>query len=333
MTIVSGKAPLLVGMTYDLRADYLLQGYGDEETAEFDREETIQAIEEAIREYGARTERIGNGKRLIEALESGKRWDLVFNICEGLKGIGREAQAPAILDLYGIAYVFSDPLILSLTLHKGLTKRVIRDAGIPTPDFVVVEDEEDLGFIDLVPPLFVKPVAEGTGKGIDGSSKIEELGDLTGVCKRLLTKYRQPVIVEEYLPGREFTVGITGTGRESEVIGVMEILLHQGDGETFYSYRNKKDYKEVADYRLAEDGAARACEEMALRAWRCLGCRDGGRIDMKMDRRGKINFLEVNPLAGLDPVHSDLPILCGLKGIPYQSLIDRIMASALKRLT
>ena len=128
-----------IGLTYDLRTDYLAEGYSEEETAEFDRPETIEAIEGALQELGYQTDRIGNAKRLVERLAQGDRWDLVFNIAEGLHGVAREAQVPAILDVYDIPYTFSDPLVLSLALHKKLTKTVVRQAGVPTPDFALVE--------------------------------------------------------------------------------------------------------------------------------------------------------------------------------------------------
>ncbi len=125
-----------VGLTYDLRSEYLAQGYSEDETAEFDKEETIDAIEETLRAMGHATERIGNVRRLFGLLAEGRRWDLVFNIAEGLHGIGREAQVPAALEAFDIPYTFSDPLVMSLTLHKAMTKRVLRDAGVATSDFV-----------------------------------------------------------------------------------------------------------------------------------------------------------------------------------------------------
>ncbi|MEK7244000.1 MAG: D-alanine--D-alanine ligase, partial [Thermodesulfobacteriota bacterium] len=154
-----------IGITYDLRDDYIAEGYTEEETAEFDHPRTIDAIEEALRDLGYETDRIGHLRALTRRLVAGDRWDLVFNIAEGLRGFGREAQVPALLDAWEIPYTFSDPLVLSLTLHKGLTKRVIRDFGIPTPDFAVVETPEEIAAMALPFPLFAKPVAEGTGKG------------------------------------------------------------------------------------------------------------------------------------------------------------------------
>ena len=321
-----------VGITYDLREDYLARGSGEEETAEFDRLDTIEAIEETLTDLGFQAERIGNIWTLAPRLVAGERWDLVFNIAEGLRGFAREAQVPALLDAYDIPYTFSDPMILALTLHKGMTKRIVRDLGLATPDFAVVEDESEIDGVSLPYPLFAKPVAEGTGKGIDAASKVGARDELAPVCRRLLTQFEQPVLLETYLPGREFTVGIAGTGREAVSLGVMEVLLLDEAERAGYSYANKKNYEDVVTYRLADDDAASQAAAVALAAWRGLGGRDGGRIDLRADAEGIPHFLEVNPLPGLHPIHSDLPILARLGGMSYRELIGRIMASALKRL-
>ncbi len=320
-----------IGITYDLRSDYLAEGYGEEETAEFDRPDTIDAVDGALCSLGYRTDRIGHIRRLTERLAAGDRWTLVFNIAEGLHGFGREAQIPALLDAYEIPYTFSDPLVSSLTLHKGMAKHVIRDLGIPTPDFAVVETESDLAAIAMPLPLFAKPVAEGTGKGINASSKITSLSQLKDIVSRLLSTYRQPVLVERFLPGREFTVGIVGTGADAEALGTIEIYLKTEAEQDVYSYVNKERCEELVEYRLAEDAIAQDAARTALAAWRGLGCRDAGRVDLRADAQGVLHFLEINPLAGIHPQHSDLPILCNLKGIPYRDLIARILSSALKR--
>ncbi|MGV8079256.1 MAG: D-alanine--D-alanine ligase [Syntrophales bacterium] len=325
------EAGVTIGLTYDLRDDYLAEGFSEEETAEFDRAETIDAIEGTLRSLSYRTERIGHARALVGRLAAGARWDLVFNIAEGLRGYGRECLVPALLEAYGIPYVFSDPLVLSLTLHKGMCKRVIRDFGISTPDFAVVETEADIAAVDLPFPLFAKPVAEGTGKGITADSVIRSPGALDRVCRRLLNAYGQPVLVERFLPGREFTVGVVGTGEDAETVGVMEVFLLANAEKEVYSYLNKECCERLVRYSLADDAEARRAAAVALAAWRGLGCRDGGRVDIRSDERGEPHFMEVNPLAGLHPEHSDLPILCTLGGIPYRDLIGRIMRSALRR--
>jgi len=320
-----------IGLTYDLREVYLKEGFSEEETAEFDKEETVFAIEEALRGLGYETDRIGHVRQLVKRLSGNDRWDMVFNICEGMYGIGREAQVPALLDAYKIPYTFSDPMVLALTLHKGMTKRVVRDNGIPTPDFALVEKEEDIAKVDLPYPLFVKPYAEGTGKGIDARSKVNDQESMESTCRMLLPKYKMGLIVERYLPGREFTVGIAGTGESARSLGVMEVLFTRQAEAHAYSYLNKDDYVGRVNYSMLNDDLAAKCEAVALGAWRALDCRDAGRIDLRLDHLGNPGFIEVNPLAGLHPIHSDLPIICRFQGISFLNLIQMIMESAMTR--
>jgi len=322
---------MVIGLTYDLRSDYLKEGYSEEETAEFDRESTIEGIEQALQHLDYQTDRIGHVRNLVNRLANGDRWDMVFNISEGMHGIGREAQVPALLDAYSIPYTFSDPLVLSLTLHKTMTKRVIRDYGIPTPGFAFIEKPEDWDHVRLQYPLFVKPNAEGTGKGINSFSKVNNREDLERICKDLLLRYPSGLLVEEFLPGREFTAGILGTGREGYAVGCMEILYKKEDAKNIYSYETKSDYLKLVEYKIPEKEMAEKCIDLALRTWDVLGCRDGGRVDIRADRNGIPNFIEVNPLAGLDKVHSDLPILAYLHGYDYEQIIREIMLSAKKR--
>ena len=324
-----------IGLTYDLRSEYLAMGYSDEETAEFDRLDTIIAIENALHALGQKTDRIGNARKLTERLVQGDRWDLVFNIAEGLRGFAREAQVPAILDLYEIPYTFSDPLVMSLSLHKALTKQVIKGYSCPTPDFAIVNHPEDTEAISFDPPFFIKPVAEGTGKGITEHSIFHDHTGLPEACGDLINKYRQPVLVEKYLSGREFTVGILGTDQDAQVLGTLEVILLENAEKGVYSYVNKETCETCVQYLLVspkEDETVLEAEAVALAAWRALGCRDGGRVDLRCDENGTPNFLEINPLAGLHPEHSDLPILCNQLGIPYLQLIHRILSSAAMRI-
>ena len=318
-------------MTYDSKEHWLKRGFAKEEVAEFDGQETIDAIQNALTDLGYQTERIGGLEALAGMLLAGGRADMVFNICEGMYGIGREAQVPAILDAYRIPYTFSDAAVLAVTLHKGLTKRIARELGVATADFALVEVEDDIEEIRLPFPLFAKPVAEGTGKGIGVSSRVHDFQSLEGVCRELLRKFRQPILVEKYLPGREFTAGIVGTGRNAQVIGAMEIVFLHAEAHGIYSFDTKANYEELVEYRRVEPGIFSTIEADALKLWRGLGCRDAGRMDFRMDEEGRLNFLEVNPLAGLNPTHSDLPIICRMHGIPYRNLIRAIMDSALGR--
>ncbi len=320
-----------VGLVYDLRDDYLKMGFGKEETAEFDKPETIAGIESALVALGHQTERIGHAKALVEALAAGKRWDMVFNIAEGMIGMGRESLVPCLCEAYQIPYTFSDPMVLALSLHKGMCKRVIRDLGVPTADFAVVETEADLHAVDLPFPLFVKPVAEGTGKGISDQSLIRDRDQLVSVCKELLGRFEQPVLVETFLSGREFTVGLVGSGPAARVVGGMEVLFNQ-NVEVVYSYDNKENYEQKVRYvPITEPAVQKPVYDVALSAWRGLSCRDGGRVDIRMNAKGQPMFIEVNPLAGLNPVHSDLPILARMAGWDYNRLIREIMESAIQR--
>jgi D-alanine-D-alanine ligase len=323
-----------IGLTYDLRSEYLAMGYGEEETAEFDRDDTVVAVEKALTALGHTIDRIGNARSLTQRLVAGDRWDLVFNIAEGLYGVGREAQVPAILDLYQIPYTFSDPMVLGLTLDKGMTKHVVRDCGFATPDFAVLDDSIDISRVGFDPPYFVKPLAEGTGKGISADSIICIKDLLAPACRRLYTRFQQPVLVEQYLSGREFTIGLTGTGALAKVLGTLEVILLPTAEKGAYSYVNKERCEELVQYRLVraeEDQVVRKAETIALGIYKALGCRDAGRLDMRCDEQGRPFFLEINPLAGIHPEHSDLPILCNHLHIPYVELIRRIIASAAER--
>jgi D-alanine-D-alanine ligase len=321
-----------VGLTYDLRSEYLAAGYSDVDTAEFDQPETIDAIAGALSRLGLSIERIGNARQLASRLTAGDRWDLVFNFCEGLHGFGRESLVPALLDTWQIPYVFSDPLACAVTLHKGVAKHVVRGHGLATPDFAVVDSADAARHLNLGYPLFAKPVAEGTGKGISTASRARSPDELVAVCTALLTQYRQPVLIEEFLPGREFTVGLVGTGAGAEAIGTMEVHLGPKADPGVYTFDNKEHWEGRVTYSLlTEEPLLTAVQTLAMGAWRALGCRDGGRLDIRLDAAGIPSFLEANPLAGLLPGHSDLPFICHFKGIPYNELIRRIVVSALAR--
>jgi D-alanine-D-alanine ligase len=212
-----------------------------------------------------------------------------------------------------------------------MTKRVLRDLGLPTPDFILLETMTAAQDVRLNYPLFVKPVAEGTSKGITPQSLVSCPAELERTCRCLLEKFHQPVLVEEFLPGREFTVGVRRTGRFAQVIGVMEIFLEQKAEPLVYSYSNKANYEDRVRYGLVADKTARRAAEVALAAWHGLGCRDAGRIDLRCDSRGRVNLIEINPLPGLHPVRSDLAILARMAGVSYLELIEGIIRSASER--
>jgi D-alanine-D-alanine ligase len=324
-----------IGLTYDLRSDYLAAGYSEEETAEFDQVGTIDAIDGALQELGHTPDRIGHARSLVERLGQGDRWDLVFNICEGLRGRARESQVPAILDVFDIHYTFSDAAVLTLCLDKSLTKLVARAAGVPTPDWHFVSKKADIDHCNLPYPVIAKPLAEGTGKGIDAASKIQDRRALAETCERLLERYNEPVLVERFLPGREFTVGILGAGDDAEAIGTLEVRLRPEAEQDVYSYINKEQCEQLCDFPLvkaASDPQVAEAERAALAAWRAVGGRDAGRIDLRCDENGRPQLMEINPLAGLHPTHSDLPMLWTAIGRDYVDLIGAIVDSAKLRI-
>jgi len=318
-----------VGLTYDLRSWYIDRGYSMDETAEFDKQETVDALENALKQMGYETEAVGNVFQLIEALSAGKRWDIVFNIAEGLYGDGRESVVPAILDQFKIPYVFSGPVIMGLSLNKHLAKMVTAASGVPVSPGCLITDLKDMDKCNLKYPLFVKPVSEGTGKGITEKSLVNTPAELLKMVEWILLEFRQPALVEEYLPGREFTVGIVGYGDEAQAIGGMEVMTINN---LPYSVEVKENYQNYCTYKPLDADITDECKSVALRAWKALDAVDAGRVDLKADRNGKICFIEANPLAGLNPVHSDLPILARMYGIEYQTLMEMIMKAAIKRI-
>lgn len=320
-----------IGLTYDLKVDYLAKGYTEEETAELDSEDTIKAIEEVLMREGYEVELIGGISNLVLNLAAGKKWDLIFNIAEGLEGFSREARIPALLEAYDILYTFSDPLTLTMCLHKGIAKKIVKESGILTPKFEIIEDINDIENITFDPPYFLKPVAEGTGKGINSTSIINDKEELVPVINNLLMRYKQPVLLEEMLSGREFTVGVIGTGKKARVLGVMEIHVNKQRSFEGYSYFTKQNYSEIVKYSKVDKEVYNKCCKVAISSWKALGGRDGGRIDIIFDENNRANFIEANPLAGLHPTDSDLPILAKLHGIDYHQLISLIVKSALER--
>ncbi len=331
-----------IGIAYDLKSDFLPDAGGsppgpEDLLEEYDSEETIDAIARALEAAGHHTVRLGGGRRFIErALALNGAIDLVFNIAEGRGTRSREAHVPAVCEMLGIPCTHSDPLTLAASLDKAVAKRLVASAGVPTAPFAVIERPEDLDRAALPPlPAIAKPNAEGSSMGVRRHSRAATRAELAASVLCLLSEYRQPVLVESFLPGMEVTVGVLGTGETARAIGAMEIAPRRGKSEEFiYSLEAKRNFREDVDYhvppRLFPDALA-AVERTALAAYRALGCRDVGRIDLRFDARGVPCFIEANPLPGLNPATGDLPILAARSGIPYEALIGSIVESALAR--
>ncbi|MDH3523674.1 MAG: hypothetical protein OES32_08820 [Acidobacteriota bacterium] len=323
-----------LGFTYDLKDDYRRRGFDEESVAEFDSALTVDAIASTLTRLGYEVDRIGGLEALVRRLARGERWEAVFNIAECMLGRIREAAVPALLEEYGIPVVFSDALTLALAHHKPTGKRLLHERGIRTAAFRVVRCIEDAAAVDLPLPLFAKPVSEGSSKGIHLDSLVTSPEQLVAVCERLLTTHQQSVLVEQFLPGREFTVCVIGSAAAAEVLGVTEIVV---DPEASHSYslevKSADDYHSIVQYRLCrEPELAAECRKLALDAWRALRGRDAGRVDIRLDAEERPNVLEINPIPGLRRTDSDFTITTSLLGISYEELLARIMASLHTRL-
>ncbi|TVQ28618.1 MAG: D-alanine--D-alanine ligase [Spirochaetaceae bacterium] len=306
-------------------------GYDEEATAELDREETVEAIASALIRAGCEIDVIGSIRRLAARLAAGDRWDLVFNIAEGFYGSAREAQVPALLEAYEIPCTFSDAMTLAIAQHKAYAKLVVASRGVRTPSYLLIDDASSFDFArfsNLSYPLFVKPACEGTSKGISLASLVVGPDELSERLAALSAPFDGPMLVEEYLPGREVTVGIAGCGDRTRSLGVAEIILHDSADGAIYSYRNKEECEHRVAYVPVEGELADEAAAIAIAAWNALGCRDAGRVDLRQDRDGRLSFIEVNPLSGLHPTHSDLPILCAFSGMSYDKLIATILTEA-----
>jgi D-alanine-D-alanine ligase len=321
-----------IGLVYDRKEDYLALGFSAEDVMEFDGEDTIAGLEDGLASLGHRVDRVGRGVELARRLVAGDRWELVFNVAEGVKGRSREAQVPALCELFDQPYAMADPLTCALTLDKAMAKRVVRDHGLPTAPFALVSSPEEAAQVELSPPLFVKPYAEGSSKGVTGRSYVPSLTELGPACAELIAAFQQPVLVERYLPGREFTVGVVGNGREARTVAVMEVLITSGAETHSYTALNKDEYLDRVTYRLIDgEPLADACRAVALGAYHALGCRDAARVDVRCDEHGVPCFLEANPLPGLHHVRSDLPIMARLSGHGYGELLTWIVDAARRR--
>lgn len=303
---------------------------------EFDSPQTIQAIGDAIASHGHQVSFIGDGRDAVLAL-LGDPPDLVFNIAEG-EGVSRsrEARIPALLEILGIPYTGSDPLTLTLTLDKVRTKILVAAADVPTPRHAVIETgaerEQDEILEKLRFPLFVKPAYEGSSKGIRENCLITDPADLAARAMGMLDGYRQPLLVEEFIDGRELTVGLIGND-PPRVIGIMEIQPRIRTGPFIYGVEVKRNWENLIDLVTPAPlhPTQRALvEAMALKAWDAVGGRDVGRMDFRL-KDGIPYFLEVNPLPGLSPISGDLVILARGMGIDYRTLVGMILECASSR--
>jgi D-alanine-D-alanine ligase len=324
---------LKVGFTFNVkRVAPDLAGEQDEE-AEYDSPKTLQAIREAIASYGHEVVDLEATQDLPIQLAS-TPVDVVFNIAEGFKGRSRESQVPSLLELLDIPYTGSDPAALSVSLDKAVAKRMVRTHGILTPDYLVLNTGKERLPRELGFPLLVKPVAEGTSKGVTKKSIVRDEAELREVARELIVKYRQPALAEQYISGREFTVGLLGE-RRPKILPPMEIVFLDGSDPTpIYSFEMKQDWNERIRYEVPAKLSERELDRLeraAREVFAALGCRDVARIDFRIDAEGRIFFIECNPLPGLTPGWSDLVLIAQAAGIEYRALIGEILSFAIRR--
>jgi len=325
---------LKVGITYNLKKDFSQrENQPIDLLEEFDSEETIDAIREVLETEGHEVIKLGGDTGLIDRLRQSSV-DIVFNIAEGLEGRNREAHIPALLEFFNIPYTGSDPLTLCVTLDKAVAKRIVVSHGIPTPRFKKVDRMEDLEGLDLRYPLFVKLCYEGSSKGVRLDSKVSSPQSVGEKVKSLLSVYGSPLIVEEFVKGPECTVGVLGNEPPS-VLGVMQIEIKGKPPEnSIYSLEIKREWQEKVRYHcppLVDQTLVKKIEEVALRSYRALDCRDVSRVDIRVGEDQTPYFLEINPLPGLSPVYGDLVIMARSMGWDYAKLVKTIFHHALNR--
>jgi D-alanine-D-alanine ligase len=323
-----------VGLTYDLKTDYAFKENDPlDANAEFDHPGTIDVIAGAFQNAGYQVKKIGNVASLLEKLHD-LDVDIVFNISEGLSGRNRESQVPILLEMEGIPFVGSDSLSLALSLDKIIAKKVFIADGILTPKFVEIRSIDQIdAALPLKFPMFVKPRFEGSSKGLSESSRVATREDLRRQVELIVTKYKQPALVEEFIRGTEFTVAILGT-QSPEVLPVVQIKI---DGELdlkdkFYTFGHitRSDAVEYIVPAPISAGLMKKISDVSLAAYNAIECRDFGRVDIRVDERGTPYVLEINPLPSLS-TEDVFSIISRYQGITYDRMIVRILECAIKR--
>lgn len=324
-----------IGFTYDLKSEYeLKEGDPKDKYAEFDNDEVIALVENALKEPGHTVVRIGNGQRLLDRVWLKKeKFDIIFNISEGINFRSREAHVPAILEMLNIPYVGSDPLTLALALDKLMTKKLVAYHGIPTPKWFLAHRIEDLENFNLKFPAIVKPRYEGTSKGLDKGALVRDFESLKKRVSWLINTYNQSALIEEFIRGKEFTVGVIGDHQNPQVLPPVQItILKKFDlGDDFYihSLVASTGVEYVCPAKVSSE-MIKKLEDIAGKAYSILECRDFGRIDIRSDQNDNLYFLECNPLPSLSP--QDIwPIVAKETGLTFNQMVNKILSFGCKR--
>ncbi|RJO64926.1 MAG: ATP-grasp domain-containing protein [Candidatus Omnitrophota bacterium] len=327
-----------VALTYNLKKED--ESKPPDYFSEFDSEETIKAIASALFAKGHSVISIDAAQRDIFTCLKKHAPDMVFNIAEGTSNRLRESEIPAILDFLKIPYTGSNTVALALALNKGITKKILRADNIPTPPFqIFVKGNEPLNPA-LRFPLIVKPNREGSAKGINVTNVVQTREGLYAKIKEVITLYKHEALVEEFIEGRELTVGILENGKTT-VLPILEIDFSTcaKSGEYFYSWR-MKEYQGDAEMGLTptfhcpadlDKETEQTIKDVALRTHRAVGCQDISRTDIRLSKENIPYVLEINPLPGLNPKESNFPLMAYAAGMKYEDLIEAILLSASER--
>jgi D-alanine-D-alanine ligase len=320
---------LKIGLAYNLRRVAVAEGDSE---AEFDSAATIEALAHAIHVAGHDVVPCEADRSLPRVL-SELAPDLVFNVSEGLTGLNREAQVPALCEMLGIEHTGSDAACMAISLNKATAKRLVASEGIRTPAFAVLRDGREPLSAGFRYPAIVKPIAEGSSKGILEKQVVENEHELREVAAILLARYQQPVLAEAFLPGREFTVAMLGE-RDPRVLPIMEIVFTDRS-ERFPIYSFKSKFESIGvENKVPCDVSPAMYDELsrvAKASFAALGCRDIARVDLRLDADGHVHFIECNPLPGMAPNFSDLCVMANAEQTPYEKLVAEILAPGVRR--
>jgi len=321
-----------VGLTYNVKTEFPLKpGDPPDANAEFDHPDTIGVIEDAFKAGGHKIIRIGNARQLLERWNRLRDIDIVFNIAEGLEGRNRESQVPIILEMLRIPFVGADGLTLGMTLDKVITKKILIAEGIQTPRFAELADPDKSWELDLTYPLIVKPRFEGSSKGVRKASLVHNATELARQARWLIETYRQPALIEEFIEGQEFTVAIIGNDPpEAQPITQIQIEGRLDLGQLFYAFEHIRTGADYVCPAPISRGLQQQLATAALRTYQAVECRDFGRVDIRVDRRGKPYVLEINPLPSLS-TEDVFARVAKAHGVSYEAILNRILDAALVR--
>lgn len=323
---------MTIGLTYDLKTEYKFkEGDPQDANAEFDHPSTVDVVAGTIESLGYKVKKIGNVRNVLENINN-LRVDLVFNISEGLSGRNRESQVPILLEMQNIPFVGSDALTLGLTLDKLMTKKILIAEGLPTPKFCEARNAEDFNLDHFKFPLIVKPRFEGSSKGLSDKSRVENIDGLKRQVGLMVNTYHQPALIEEFISGSEYTVALIGND-PVEVLPPIQVKIdgHLEVGDLFYTFgRISSDRVEYICRTDTDDPLIKELMDLAKRTYQAVDCLDFGRVDFRVDSKGKPYILEINPLPSLS-TEDVFMIIAKAIGSSYPDMVGKVIDSALKR--